>query len=84
MHIPSFEMPSIRYVWQLIQCDGFDLKNAYLHIPIVKFFTICLANYHIRDKLYPSGWPESLGFSQPSLNLSCSFTDAKVSVTLSI
>ena len=40
MHIPSFKMPTIRHVWQLIQDDDYafsiDLQDAYLHIPIVK------------------------------------------------
>ena len=50
-HIPTFNMPTIRHVWQLIQCGNYafsiDLKDAYLHIPILYhipiFFTICLA-----------------------------------------
>ena len=40
MHIPSFKMPTLRYVWQLIQHGDYafsiDLQDAYLHIPIVK------------------------------------------------
>ena len=40
MHIPSFKMPTIRHVWQLIQHGDYafsiDLQDAYLHIPIVK------------------------------------------------
>ena len=40
MHVPSFEMPTIRHVQQLIQDCGYafsiDLQDAYLHIPIVK------------------------------------------------
>ena len=40
MHVPSFKMPTIRHVWQLIQHDDYafsiDLQGAYLHIPIVK------------------------------------------------
>ena len=40
MHVPSFKMPIIRHVWQLIQhgdyAFSFDLQDAYLHIPIVK------------------------------------------------
>ena len=40
MHVPSFKMPTIRHVWQLIQHDDYtysiDLQDAYLHIPIVK------------------------------------------------
>ena len=40
MYIPSFKMPTIRHVWQLIQHGDYafsiDLQDAYLHIPIVK------------------------------------------------
>ena len=40
MHIPSFKMPTITPVWQLIQHSDYavsiDLQDAYLHIPIVK------------------------------------------------
>ena len=51
MHIPSFKMPTLKNVWQLIQQGDFafsiDLQDAYLHVPIVKhhhcFFTFCLA-----------------------------------------
>ena len=51
MHIPSFKMPTLKNIWQLIQQGDFtfsiDLQDAYLHVPIVKasssFFTFCLA-----------------------------------------
>ena len=40
MHIPSFKMPTLKTVRQLIQqCDyafSIDLQDAYLHVPIVK------------------------------------------------
>ena len=40
MHVPSFKIPTIRHIWQLIQCGDYafsiDLLDAYLHIPIVK------------------------------------------------
>ena len=39
MHIPSFKMPTLKHVWQLIQQGDYafsiDLQDAYLHIPIV-------------------------------------------------
>ena len=39
MHIPSFKMPTLKNVWQLIQQGDFafsiDLQDAYLHVPIV-------------------------------------------------
>ena len=51
MHLPSFKMPTIKNIWQLIQQGDFafsiDLQDAYLHIPIVKhhhhFLMFCLA-----------------------------------------
>ena len=40
MHIPSFKMPTLKIVWQLIQHGDYafsiDLHNAYLHIHVVK------------------------------------------------
>ena len=40
MHIPSFKMPTLKNVWQLIQHGDFafsiDLQDGYLHIPIFK------------------------------------------------
>ena len=40
MHIPSFNVPTIRHVWQLIQHGDYafsiDLQDVYLHNPIVK------------------------------------------------
>ena len=40
MHIPSFKMPTLRHVQQLIQHGDYafsiDIQDAYLHIPIVK------------------------------------------------
>ena len=40
MQIPSFRMPTLKHVWQLIQHGDYafsiDLQDAYLHIPIVK------------------------------------------------
>ena len=40
MHIPSFKMPTLKTIWQLMQQGDFafsiDLQDGYLHIPIVK------------------------------------------------
>ena len=40
MLIPSFKMPTLKHVWQLIQHGDYafsiDLQDVYLHIPIVK------------------------------------------------
>ena len=51
-------------------------------IVILTFFFWCNTPY--QWKVLPFGWLQSLGFSQPSLNLSCSFAMARVSVLLSI
>ena len=61
------------------------LINIFLLLSIIIIFydlfgTIC----HISGRFYLVGWLQSLGFSQPSLNLSCSFAIARVSVLLSI
>ena len=44
------------------------------------FGTTCL----ISGRFYLFGWPQPLGFSQPSLNLSSSFAIVRVSILLSI
>ena len=40
MLIPTFKMPTIRQEWQCIQQGNYafsiDLKDTYLHIPIIK------------------------------------------------
>ena len=42
IHIPSFKMPTLKNVWQLIQqgvyAFSIDLQDAYLHVPIVKHY----------------------------------------------
>ena len=42
MHIPSFKMPTLKTIWQLIQqgyyAFSIDLQDAYLHVPIVKHY----------------------------------------------
>ena len=92
LHIPSFKMPTIRHVWQLIQCDDYafsiDLQDAYLHIPIVKhhchFLQFVWHNLPYQWKVYHLGWPQHLRFSQPSLNQSCSFAVTRVCILVSI
>ena len=82
LHILSFKMPTIRHVQQLIQHSDYvfsiDLQDAYLHIPIVKhqhhFLWLVWCNMPYQWKVLP------FGFSQPSLNLSCSFAITRVSV----
>ena len=63
MHIPSFKMPTIRHVWQLIQHGDYafsiDLQDAYLHIPIVKhhhhFLQFVWHNVPYQWKVLPFG-----------------------------
>ena len=63
MHVPAFKMPTIKHVWQLIQCgdSGFsiDLQDAYLHIPIVKhchcFLQFVWHNVPYQWKVLPFG-----------------------------
>ena len=59
MHIPSFMMPTLKHVWQVIQHGDFaffiDLQDAYLHVPIVKHhhrflrFVWCNVPYQWKD-----------------------------------
>ena len=73
LHIPSFEMPTIRHAWQLNQHGDYafsiDLHDAYLYIPIAKchhhFYNLFGAICHISGQFYLLGWPQPLGFSQP-------------------
>ena len=60
-------------------------------IDIFLLLSIIIISYHlfgttgfISGRFYLLGWPQSLGLSQPSLNLSCSFVITRVSVLLSI
>ena len=74
MHIPSFKMPTLKNVWQLIQQGDFafsiDLQDVYLHVPIVRhhhhfyvlFGIMCL----ISVRFYPLGFPQLLEFLHPS------------------
>ena len=63
MHIPSFKMPTLKHVWQLIQHGDYafsiDLKDAYLHVPIVKhhphFLCFVRCNVPYQWKVLPFG-----------------------------
>ena len=63
MHIPSFKMPTLKNVWQLIQQGDFafsiDLQDAYLHVPIVKhhhhFLCFVWRNVPYQWKVLPFG-----------------------------
>ena len=63
LHIPSFKMPALKNVWQLIQQSDFafsvDLEDAYLHVPIVKhhhhFLCFVWHNVPYQWKVLPFG-----------------------------
>ena len=63
MHIPSFKMPTLKHVWQLIQHGDYafsiNLQDAYLHVPIVKhhlhFLCFVWHNVPYQSKVLPFG-----------------------------
>ena len=77
LHIPSFKMPTNRHVWQHIQWGDYafsiDLKDAYLHIPIVKhhhqFLSFFWQNMPYQWKVLPFGLGTAL--TEPILFLYC-------------
>ena len=81
MHIPSFQMPTIKHVWQPIQqgyyAVSIDLQDAYLHITSVKHHH-CFCNLFGRINIISRrfchlGLLQLLGFSFLLLNSYCSF-----------
>ena len=91
LYIPSFEMSTIRHVSSLFSmlimlspliCR--ILIYIFLLLSIIIFYNLFGTKCHISGKFYLLSWPQHLGFSQPSLNLSCSFSITRVSVLLSI
>ena len=77
MHIPSFKMPTLKHVWQLIQQGDYafsiDLQDAYLQFPTVKhnccFLHFAWHNVLISGRFYLLGLPQPLEFLHPSPNL---------------
>ena len=73
MHIPSFKMPTIRHVLQLIQHGDYafsiDLQDAYLHILLLSIIIISYnlfgTLYLISGRFYLLGWAQPPGFSLP-------------------
>ena len=62
MHVPSFKMPTLKHVQQLIQHGDYaffiDLQDAYLHVPIVKhhhFLHFVWCNVPYQWKVLPFG-----------------------------
>ena len=92
MHILSFNMPTLKHVWKLIQCGDYafsiDLQNAYLHIPIVHhhhhFLHFVWHNVPYQWKVLPFGLLQPLWFLHYSPNLFCSFAIERVCILLSI
>ena len=92
MHIPSFKMPTLKTVWQLIQQGDYafsiDLQDAYLHVPIVKhhrrFLHFVWHNVPYQWRVLPLDLPQPLGFSHPSLYPFYSFAITKVCILSSI
>ena len=93
MHIPSFKMPTLKRVWQLIQQGDYtfsiDLQDDLIYMfPLLSIIVVsyvlsgimCLIN----GRFYLLGLPQPLGFLHPSQNLFCSFAIAKVCILLSI
>ena len=76
MHIPSFKMPALRQVKQLIQYGDYafsiDLQDAYyifLLFSIIAISYILFGMMCLMSGRYLSGWPQPLGFLWPSPNL---------------
>ena len=92
IHIPSFQMPTIRLVWQLIQHGDYafsiDLQVAYLHIPIVKnhhhFFQFVWHNVPYQWKVLPFGLATAPWVFTALTKPICSFAVTRVSLLLFI
>ena len=70
MYISTFKMPTIRQVWQLhrlVMFFSIDLKDAYLHIPIVKhqhhFLWFVWQHKPYQWKVFPFVLASAIGFS---------------------
>ena len=82
--MPTFQMPTIRQVWQLMQQDDYvslGLKDAYFPVPSTrqhcKFLHLVWQNNLYEGMVLPFGWQQSLGISLHLLNPYCSFTDTR-------
>ena len=91
MHIHTFQMPTTKLVWQLIQLGNYvfsiDLKDAYLHIPIVKhhwciFFNFVLQKERYQWNVWPFGMAKATRASLHLLSQCCFFPGTNVSVLL--
>ena len=92
MNIPSFKMPTLKTVWQLIQQGHYAFSIIFRMLiymfPLLSIITgfyilfgvMCL----ISGGFYLLDLPQPLGFSHPSLNLFCSFAITKVCILSSI
>ena len=92
MHIPSFKMPTLKHVWQLIQQGDYafsiDLQDAYLHVPIVKhhhhFLHVVWHNVPYQWKVLPFGLATAPRVFTSLTKPICCFAIAKVCILLSI
>ena len=92
IHIPSFKMPTLRDLWQLITHGDYafsiDLQDVYLHIPIVKhhhhFLCFVWHNAPYQWKVLPFGLATTPRVFMALIKPICSFAVTRVSVLLSI
>ena len=92
LHIPSFKMPTIRhsgylFIMVIVLSPLISRMLIYIFLLlsiIVIFYYLFGIICHISGKFYLLGWSQPLGFSWPSLNLSCSFAITRDSVLSSI
>ena len=92
MHIPSFKMPTLKTVWQLIQQGDYafsiDLQDAYLHVPIVKhhrqFLRFVWHNVPYQWRVLPFGLPTAPRVFRSLTKPIFSFAIAKVCILSSI
>ena len=92
MHIPSFKVSNLKHVWQLIQHGDYafsiDLRDAYLHIPVVKhhhhFLHFVWHNVPYQWKILPSVLAITSRIFMVLPNLFCSFAVKRVCILLSI
>ena len=86
MHMASFRMLTVKHVKQLIQQGDYafsiDLKDAYLHISIVKnqsfFLQLDWQNKPYQWEVLPLELIMVSGFSHHSLSPYCSFAIARI------
>ena len=90
LHIPSYKMPTPCTLFSMVIMLSPLISRMFIYIFLLLNIIVVFLNdlfgtvYHISGRFYLLGWPQPLGYLQPSLNPSCSFAIAKVSILLSI